>query len=120
MRRYQYHLILAILLILFFTCIFAFIYYIPARASLLYGAPANHLSISVGQLHPGQRCAIVVLAGGHVAGAACEVNLKDSFVALDTVAGQPWEFARCPSVAVIALRVRSVIVQSHQRAVTIQ
>lgn len=46
MRRYQYHLILAILLILFFICIFAFIYYIPARASLLYGAPANHLSIS--------------------------------------------------------------------------
>ncbi|MFN3490671.1 MAG: endolytic transglycosylase MltG, partial [Anaerolineales bacterium] len=46
MRRYQYHLILLVLIILFFTCVFAFIYYIPARASLLYGPPARHLSIS--------------------------------------------------------------------------
>lgn len=46
MRRYQIHFILAFLILLFFACIFTFIYYVPARASLLYGAPANHLSVS--------------------------------------------------------------------------
>jgi hypothetical protein len=45
-RRYQIHFILAFLAIIFFACIFLFLYYIPARASLLYGPPANHLSIS--------------------------------------------------------------------------
>ena len=45
-RRYQYHFILSILATLIFSAIFGFIYYIPARASLLYGAPANHLSVS--------------------------------------------------------------------------
>ncbi len=46
MRRYQYYFYLAILLIFICACITYFIYYIPARASMLYGAPANHLSIS--------------------------------------------------------------------------
>lgn len=46
MRRYQYYFILLILVVITLVCIFSFIYYIPARASLLYGAPANHLSIS--------------------------------------------------------------------------
>jgi UPF0755 protein len=46
MRRYQYHFILAILALLVFASAFAFLYYVPARASLLYGPPARHLSIS--------------------------------------------------------------------------
>jgi UPF0755 protein len=46
MRRYQYYFILAFLVLIAFSCVFAFLYYIPARASLLYGAPAKHLSIS--------------------------------------------------------------------------
>ena len=45
-RRYQYYFILSVLATLAFSCFFAFIYYIPARASLLYGPPAYHLSIS--------------------------------------------------------------------------
>lgn len=46
LHRYQYYFILLILVVIALVCIFSFIYYIPARASLLYGAPANHLSIS--------------------------------------------------------------------------
>lgn len=46
MRRYQYYFVLLVLVVICLVCIFSFIYYIPARASLLYGAPANHLSIS--------------------------------------------------------------------------
>lgn len=46
MRRYQLHFILAFIILIAIACIFAFIYYIPARASLLYGAPADHLSVS--------------------------------------------------------------------------
>ncbi|MEN9563250.1 MAG: hypothetical protein RIR73_1494 [Chloroflexota bacterium] len=45
-RRYQYHFILSILAALAFSCIFGLIYYVPARASLLYGPPAKGLSIS--------------------------------------------------------------------------
>lgn len=45
-HRNQYYFILACIVALIFACIFAFIYYIPARASLLYGPPASHLSIS--------------------------------------------------------------------------
>lgn len=45
-RRYQYHFILSILATLVFSCIFGLIYYVPARASLLYGPPAKGLSIS--------------------------------------------------------------------------
>jgi UPF0755 protein len=46
MRRYQYYFILLIVVVIALACIFSFIYYIPARASLLYGPPAKHLSIS--------------------------------------------------------------------------
>ncbi|KXK12837.1 MAG: aminodeoxychorismate lyase [Chloroflexi bacterium OLB14] len=46
MHRYQLLFYLAILLIIVCACITYFIYYIPARVSMLYGAPANHLSIS--------------------------------------------------------------------------
>jgi UPF0755 protein len=46
MRRYQYYFILAFLVFIIFACVFAFLYYIPAQASLLYGAPASHLSVS--------------------------------------------------------------------------
>lgn len=46
MRRYQYHITFIILTLLVFACVFVFLYYIPARASLLYGSPAAHLSIS--------------------------------------------------------------------------
>ena len=45
-RRYQLYFILAIFIILVFTLIFAFIYYLPARASLLYGPPSPVLSVS--------------------------------------------------------------------------
>jgi UPF0755 protein len=45
-RRYQYYFLLSIFATLIFSCVFWFIYYIPARASLLYGAPARHLSFS--------------------------------------------------------------------------
>ncbi|MCE7861602.1 MAG: hypothetical protein DYG86_17685, partial [Chloroflexi bacterium CFX2] len=45
-KRYQLHFILGVLVFAFFACIFGFVYYIPARASLLYGPPARHLSIS--------------------------------------------------------------------------
>lgn len=45
-RRYQLYFILALLVFIAFACIFAFVYYVPARASLLYGPPARHLSIS--------------------------------------------------------------------------
>lgn len=44
-RRNQYYFILALLIAIIFACVFAFIYYVPARASLLYGPPAKHLSI---------------------------------------------------------------------------
>ena len=46
MRHYQYYFILAFLVLISIICVFVFIYFIPARASLLYGPPANHLSIS--------------------------------------------------------------------------
>lgn len=45
-HRNQYYFILAFIVILVFACLFAFIYYVPARASLLYGPPAGNLSIS--------------------------------------------------------------------------
>lgn len=45
-RRYQYHIILAAAATVVFACAFTFIYYLPARAILLYGPPASHLSIS--------------------------------------------------------------------------
>lgn len=45
MRRYRLYFILAIFAAVILACIFAFIYYVPARASLLYGPPAKHLSI---------------------------------------------------------------------------
>ena len=45
-RRNQYYFALAALVLVVFLCVFAFIYYLPARASLLYGPPAKHLSIS--------------------------------------------------------------------------
>ncbi len=45
-HRYQYHFILSIFATLIFSCIFGLIYYVPARASLLYGPPASGLSIS--------------------------------------------------------------------------
>ncbi|HNK63562.1 MAG TPA: endolytic transglycosylase MltG [Anaerolineales bacterium] len=45
-RRYQYYFLLSILASLAFLCVFGFIYYIPARATLLYGSPADHLSVS--------------------------------------------------------------------------
>ena len=46
LHRYQPHFILAILAVFSFACIFVFLYYVPARAILLYGSPAAHLSIS--------------------------------------------------------------------------
>ena len=46
LQRYQYYFILLIFVVIALVCVFSFIYYIPARASLLYGPPANHLSIS--------------------------------------------------------------------------
>lgn len=45
-RRYQLHFILAFFVIAVLGCGFAFLYYLPARASLLYGPPASHLSIT--------------------------------------------------------------------------
>ncbi len=44
-RRYQYYFILVGLVLIAFACVFAFFYYLPARASLLYGPPAKDLSI---------------------------------------------------------------------------
>lgn len=46
MRRYRLYFLLAIIAAVILACIFAFIYYVPARASILYGPPAKHLSIS--------------------------------------------------------------------------
>ena len=46
MRRYQLHILLAFSVLAVFACIFIFLYYLPARASLLYGPPARQLSIS--------------------------------------------------------------------------
>ena len=46
MRRYQLYFILGAIALLAFACVFVFIYYVPARATLLYGPPAGHLSIS--------------------------------------------------------------------------
>ncbi|MBI5824820.1 MAG: endolytic transglycosylase MltG [Chloroflexi bacterium] len=45
-RRYQLHFILAFFVIIVLGFVFAFIYYLPARASVLFGPPASHLSIS--------------------------------------------------------------------------
>ena len=45
-RRYQLHFILAFIVTAAFACIFISLYYLPARASLLYGPPASQLSIS--------------------------------------------------------------------------
>jgi UPF0755 protein len=45
-RRYQYYFLLSIIVTLIFSCVFWLIYYVPARASLLYGPPAKGLSIS--------------------------------------------------------------------------
>lgn len=44
-RRNQYYFILAFIVAIVLGCVFTFIYYVPARASLLYGPPAKHLSI---------------------------------------------------------------------------
>lgn len=46
MRRYQLHILLALFVIAVLACVFAFLYYLPAHASLLYGPPASQLSIS--------------------------------------------------------------------------
>ena len=46
MRRYQLYFFLAFSVIAVFVCVFVFLYYLPARASLLYGPPARQLSIS--------------------------------------------------------------------------
>ena len=46
LRRNQYYFALAALVLAVFLCVFAFIYYVPAQASLLYGPPAKNLSIS--------------------------------------------------------------------------
>jgi UPF0755 protein len=46
MRQYKIFFALVFLITLILACIFALIYYIPARASLLYGPPASHLSVS--------------------------------------------------------------------------
>ncbi len=46
MRRYQLHIALALFVVAVLACVFAFLYYLPARASLLYGPPASQLSIS--------------------------------------------------------------------------
>jgi UPF0755 protein len=46
MRRYQYHFILAFIVLLILACIYLTLGYIPARASMLYGPPARALSIS--------------------------------------------------------------------------
>ena len=45
MRRYQLYFALGLIVFLAFACVFVFIYYVPARATLLYGPPAGHLSI---------------------------------------------------------------------------
>ncbi len=46
MRRYQLYFILVFFVVCALAFIFAFLYYVPARASLLYGPPARSLSIS--------------------------------------------------------------------------
>ena len=46
LRRYQYYFYLYILSAILFGCLFTFVFYMPARASLLYGPPANGLSVS--------------------------------------------------------------------------
>lgn len=46
LRRYQYYFYLYALGAIAFGCMFAFVFYIPARASLLYGPPARGLSVS--------------------------------------------------------------------------
>jgi len=46
MRRYQYHFILAFIILFIFACFYLTLGYVPARASLLYGPPARALSIS--------------------------------------------------------------------------
>lgn len=45
-RRYQLYFILALFVFILLGCVFVFIYYVPARASLLYGPPAKILTIS--------------------------------------------------------------------------
>ena len=46
MRRYQLYFALGLIVLVAFICIFVFIYYVPAQATLLYGPSAGHLSIS--------------------------------------------------------------------------
>ncbi|MBK9207532.1 MAG: endolytic transglycosylase MltG [Anaerolineales bacterium] len=46
MRRYQYHFILAFIVLFALACIYLTLGYVPARASLLYGPPARTLSVS--------------------------------------------------------------------------
>jgi UPF0755 protein len=46
MRRYTYHFILAFIVLCILACLYFFIGYAPARASIKFGAPADHLSIS--------------------------------------------------------------------------
>jgi UPF0755 protein len=45
LRRYQLYFILAFFIVAIFVCVFVSLYYVPARASLLYGPPARSLSI---------------------------------------------------------------------------
>lgn len=45
MRRYQLHFILVFVLLFLCACLYLVVGYLPARASLLYGPPAAHLSI---------------------------------------------------------------------------
>ena len=46
LHRYQLHIILAVVVFCSLTCLYFALGYAPARASLLYGPPANALSIS--------------------------------------------------------------------------
>ena len=68
-----------------------------------------------GQLHAALSRAVVVLAHRDVAAAAGEVDLEHAFLPLERLAGVAGKVARCPAVAVTALRVRGIIVEPHQR-----
>jgi UPF0755 protein len=46
MRRYKYHFLLGCIVLSLLACSVTFLYYVPARASLLYGPPALHLPLS--------------------------------------------------------------------------
>ena len=70
---------------------------------------------TLGQARAGFRRAVVVLARRDVAGASGEVDLEDAFLLLQPLPGHADEVVARAAVAIVALRMRGVVVQPDDR-----